>query len=190
MSTGYNAANVAAGKPRLVGGVYMAPAGTTLPTSASATLGASFESLGYVSDDGVKYNGGISGSEVRAWGGDVIYVGSKGRTEEWKLKLMEVMSAAVNKLIYGSDNVTGDGATLAVTANNNDMPSHVFVIDMILGDVLKRVVIPNGWLKDIAEITYKDDEPAGYEVTITGGADDSGNTHYEYSAAQSSGSSI
>ena len=187
MSTDNTVTNVAAGKPRIVGGVYMAPAGTALPTDAATALASAYKPLGYVSSDGVKNNNTLSGKEVRAWGGDIIYVGSEGRTDEWKMKLMEVLNENVLKLVAGDDNVTGSIATaLSVAINNADLPTHVFVIDMILRGTLKRVVIPVGKLKDISEITYADSDPVGYEVTVSALTDSSGNSHYEYFGVQSS----
>ena len=38
------------------GSVYVAPVGTTLPTSATASLNAAFTELGYVTEDGVSLN--------------------------------------------------------------------------------------------------------------------------------------
>jgi hypothetical protein len=52
---------------------------------------------------------------------------------------------------------------------------------MILkGNILKRVVIPDGQITNVEEITYDDSKAIGYAVTLAAYPDASGNTHYEY----------
>ena len=173
-------ANVSAGKPRATGGIWRAPAGSTLPTDASTALDAAFVCLGYANDDGVT-NEFSTEDEVKAWGGDIVL---STKTDEFTFTLIESINPDVLGAVYGGSNVTGTVAT-GVTVNVNDamQESAIWVIELLLAKTTyKRIVIPKGMVKEVGEIAYKDDEPIGYEITLSCGVDASGNTHYEYIA--------
>lgn len=174
--------NVSAATPGVSGAIYRAPIGTTLPTDASTTLGVAFVELGYVSEDGLVNTNSPETENIKEWGGtDVLNVLTE-KTDEWQCTLIEVLNVNVLKAIYGASNVTGTLSTgITVTANTDEQEEAIWVVDMVMRNgVLKRVVIPNGKISELGDITYKRDEAVGYEITLTGLADNSGNTHYEY----------
>lgn len=180
-----DATKVSVGKPKVGGAVHWAPLGTSLPTSATASLAAAFVELGYVSEDGLTNNNSPESDTVKAWGGDTVLTLQTDRPDTFALTLLEAMNEDVLKTIYGSSNVTADGSgNLTVKATAGEMPSGAWVFDMILkGGRAKRIVVPNGTISELGEITYKDDEAVGYNITITDVPDNSGVYHYEYITA-------
>lgn len=178
------ATNVSAGKPAVNGAVFRAPLSQSLsiPTSATATLAAAFVGLGYVSDDGVKNTNSPSSQTIKAWGGDTVLVIQTEKPDEFELTLIETLNKNVLSAVYGSTNVSGSiGTGITVNANAKEAEEAAWVIDMVLrGDVLKRIVIPDGKVSNVAEINYSDEEAIGYQLTISAMPDSSGNTHYEY----------
>ena len=183
------ATNVSAGKPAVSGAIYRAlrTNNLTVPTTASATLDAGFKCLGYVSEDGVKNSMSIEGGQINAWGGDVVLPFEKSRKDEFKFKLLEILNDDVLKAVFGDSNVSVTAATssapkaIAVNVDSDEQVEAVWVIDMLLrGNNPKRIVIPYGKISAIGEISYKDDEAVGYDLTIAASADGNGNTHYEY----------
>ena len=46
--TNNNTANVAAGKPKVNGAIFVAPVGSTLPTDASTELKEAYKNLGFI----------------------------------------------------------------------------------------------------------------------------------------------
>lgn len=189
MSTTNTVANVSVGKPNIVGAVYHAPAGTTLPTSTAAELNAAFDPMGYVSDDGITNSSSLTTTEIKAWGGDVVAVPQTEKKDTFKLKLIECTNVDVLATVFGSANVSGALATgITVNINSAELPAGCWVIDMILRDnTAKRIVIPSGKISALGDVVYKDDAVIGYEITVTCLPDSSGNTHYEYIKAASSG---
>lgn len=186
---GNNAMNASTGKPATAGAIYRAvrTANLEIPTTPSATLSADYKCLGYVSEDGLKNNIEKEFEDIKAWGGDTVYTVESSQDDKFQFTLLEVLNEDVLKAVFVDSNVTVTAATttapksIAVNVNSTQTPECVWVIDMIMrGNNPKRIVIPYGKVVTIGEITYKDDEAVGYDVTIAATPDQNGNTHYEY----------
>lgn len=188
MSVDTNKSNVSVGKPKLSGAIYRAALGTSLPTSAGATLDAGFKAMGYVSADGVTNSSNLTISNIKAWGGDTVIVSQTDRTDTFAFTLIESLNADVLAAVYGADNVSGALATgVTVESNAEVQPEASWVIDMVLnGNTAKRIVIPNAVISGLGDVVYKDDTAIGYNVTLTCLPDSAGNSHYEYIKAASS----
>lgn len=174
--------NVSTAKPAVAGAISIAPKGSTLPTTASEALDAAFKTMGYVSEDGVVNANSPSVETIKAWGGDTVLTTSSEKPDTFAYTLLEVLNVEVLKYVYGADNVTGTlAAGITISANNAVQAEYAIVIDMIMrGGVLHRIVIPDGAISEVGEITYRDSEAAGYNTTVTCMPDANGNTHYEY----------
>ncbi len=174
--------NVTAAKPVVAGAVAVGATTATLPTSASTALGSGFTSLGYISEDGLTNNNTPESESIKAWGGDVVLNLMTGKEDTFTFTLIEAINLDVLKVVYGTSNVSGTlGSGVTVNAKAAEPEAHAWVIDMILrNNVAKRIVIPNGTISEVGEITYADAEAVGYEITVTAFPNSSGITHYEY----------
>ena len=174
--------NVSAAKPKVGGAVYIAPAGTAIPTDATTALNTAFKSLGYISEDGLTNSNSPEVGEVKAWGGDVVLTPNNSRKDTFQFTLLESIDVNVLKLAYGSDNVSGTLATgIAVHVGPEEGEEHAMVVEMIgKGGVLHRICVASCVLTALGEVSYKDANAVGYNVTLTASADASGFTHHEY----------
>lgn len=174
--------NVTAAKPKVGGAAYRAKLGTALPTDAKTALDAAFVAQGYISTDGLTNASELSVEEVKAWGGDVVYNAQTEKKDTFKFKLIEGLNVEVLKTVHGGGNVNGSLAEgVTVNVNSTEVEPSAWVFEIVLkGGVAKRVVIPSASITSIGEVKYADNEPVGYELTLSATPDEAGNTHYEY----------
>lgn len=179
--------NVVAGRPKSTGGAYIAPSGSTLPTDSTTALDAAFKSLGYIGDAGVTETVGRTTTTVKAWGGDIVKVLQTDFSVTYQLTLIESMLGDVAKAVNDSANVTATAASsthgnrLAVSVKSAPLSKKVWAFEIADGDASVRIVIPNGQIITVGDVTYSDGAVIGYPVTIQAFPDDSGVNSYKYS---------
>ncbi len=179
--------NVSLGKPKATGALFVAPAGTALPTNASDALDAAFKGLGYVSEEGLVNNIETDVQDIYAWGGDNVLSGQKTFAEMFTFNLIET-NVETARLYYGENNVTVDGSNITIKANSQPLPAITFVAELTMtGGRVKRIVVERGQIVDRSgEITYVDGEPIAYPISLKAYPDGDGNTHTEYIAVVAS----
>lgn len=178
-----NAQNVSAAKPKAGGAVFVAPLGTTLPTSVDEALSSDYKSLGYVSDEGVSNGTNIESETKKAWGGDSVLTTQKSKDDTYKMNLIEFLNKEVIKTVYGAANVSGELETgIEIHCNNSDMEEKVYVIDEMLRNGVKmRTVIGAAKISAMEDIVHNDDTILGYNITLaTSPFNDDQDTHITY----------
>lgn len=182
--------NIAGGTPLAAGGIYGAPIGTALPTDTAVALNAAFTPYGYVDEKGLqpsgsgdKYDGKI------AWGGDTVATVLKEKSvRAWKFGLLEILNPDVNKLLYGSTNVTvtpavvGTGTKQTILDKGDEIPHMSWVFDMRWGALGKRLrfVVADGQLAFTDEDPYVHDNITMYSCELTAFPDSAGVRVYRY----------
>lgn len=178
-----NAANVAMGKPKAGGAIFRA-VGTIaeIPTTATAALGAEFKNLGYASEDGLTNAVSTDSTSIKDWSGQEVLKEQTSREESFKFTLIETNAETLNA-IYGEENVSVVTDSIAVIHNGAERVYAAYVFEILLGSGrVKRIFVPRGMITEVGDITYKNGEPIGYEVTVSAMPDTEGNTAYSYIA--------
>lgn len=177
-----DATNVGVGKPKVTGAVFIAPAKTTLPTDASATLDTKFKGLGYMSEDGATIAEERDSEDIPAWGGDIVYTAQTSYKETIAFTPIEI-NPEVMKAMYGEDNVKVEEGKLTVTHNAAELPELPLVIETAPNSkTVTRYVVPRAKLTEKGDLSLNGSDPMGRELTFTALPDEDGNTMYEYHA--------
>lgn len=181
-----DAGNVSFGKPKAVGGVWIAPKGTTLPTDGTTALTGAYKNMGYISEDGYVQSIETDTEEIKAWGGDVVLTAQSSYKETHTVNFIETKVDTL-KAIFGASNVTEASGKITVNVKSTPLDECVVVIELALtGGRIKRVVIPHAKIADRSgDITYSDTSAVAYPAKFSAAPDASGNYHVEYIATVS-----
>lgn len=177
-----NSANVSAAKPNVGGAIWWAPEGTDVPTDASTSLPDAFQSVGYVSEDGLTEKETRSYTKHKAWGGDTVESSQTEYAKAYGFKMIETNETTM-KVRYGVDNVTAEGGKVThIKHNAKELPEGVWVVEMIIAGQIVRKVMPRGKIEEIGDIAYNDGNLVSYDVTLGLLPDANGNYEDTYFA--------
>lgn len=178
-----NSSNVTTGRPNIAGSVYVAPKGTALPTDATTTLADAYKCLGYVSEDGLENSNDLTFSDIKEWGGTIVYRSLTEMVDNFALSLIESENVEVLKAVYGSANVTEEDGAITVNVKSDDPEEKVWVFELALrGNKKKRIVVQSGAITAREAIAYNAEDAVAYGITVSAYPDANGNTHTEYIA--------
>jgi hypothetical protein len=185
MTTNNNPDFVAVGKPAPEGAAFIAPPATALPTDAASALASAFVCVGYAGDAGLTNSVTTEATEIKAWGGKTVLNVQSSYAETYTLRLIECMNPVVLTEIFGKNNVIEDEGLIRVAHTAQERTYHPWVFDLIVGDKLKRCVIPSGKITAVGDIIYSDSEAIGYDITISCQPNEAGETSIEYIQTES-----
>ena len=183
-----NDVRIGAPEQKTTGAIKHAPVGTTLPVLSDigvsgVTLDPAFVGDEYVSEDGLTLSPSMSTTNIKDWSGTVV----RKLLEEFDGTLSWTMISTNEdtlKIAFGDDYVTSAAATLAhgaqvraaLGAHLPDTQSWVFL--MKDGDARVVIVVPNGQITEVGDVTFVSNNAIGWQVTLSTYPDSDGNSIY------------
>lgn len=150
------------------GHVYVAPAGTALPTDLSA-LDSKYVDLGYVTEDGVSFSFGREVEDLNAWQGDKIRTLSTKEPASVSFALMQTNSTILT-VAYGGGTVSEstDKKTFTFTPpKSGTNTERILVIEFSDGaDITYRYVIPRSQIEGNVDYTLTRAGALTYPLTM------------------------
>lgn len=150
------------------GHIYVAPAGTPMPTSLSASLNAAFEEIGYTNEDGVKFTDGKTTNAIRVW--QSFYPARYHITE--REAMLEFTLAQWNErtvaLAFGGGEFTEPtpGEYRYTPPSPETVDERAMVVDLSDGDRNFRFAIPNGFVTSNTESSFTRTGPSLLPITF------------------------
>lgn len=164
------------------GGGWVSPTGTASPADPTTQPASPWETLGAISNDGLTYGFDESSQEFTPWGFTAPWrraVTKSVRT--FKAILWETSRITCQSVMYRLDEtalqpVSGLTSFAETASPQPDRRAWWFVV--LDGSTSRGFYVPQGEITDRSDVKFKQDETAGYEITITAYPDTAGNTVY------------
>lgn len=182
-----NTSDVRIGAPDqgTTGAILNAPLGTTLPSMSNWELDQAFQGNEYVSEDGLTLTPSMSTTDIKDWSGATVrkVLESFDGTLSWT---MISTNAEALGIAFGADHVETQAATpTSGTKNKVELGAHLpesrsWVFKMKDGDAKIMIVVPEGQVTEVAEVTFAANAAIGWNVTLSCYPDDGGESIYIY----------
>lgn len=166
------------------GGGWVGDVGTTAPDGPFTSPPVPWVPLGAISDDGLTYGFNEDSQAFTPWGQTSPFRTTITKSiRTFKVTLWETARVAVQSVMYRTpiEDLTPDGTSgltqfAETAAPTPDRRAWWFVV--FDGDTGRGFYVPQGEVSDRADVTFKQTDMSGYEITITAYPDDAGNTVY------------
>lgn len=164
----------------VTGVVYVAPLGTALPGSVSASPNAAFKDVGYISDGGITQSVSVDTTDIVAWqNATTVRTLQTGHTVTYALEFLEV-----NWLTLDTYFGNFSGGVSELTSDTTLRKSWIIHVDDGTDDM--RVVIPEGQITERGDTVFVSGDAVKLPITITAYPDDTGVKAYIYTSASGS----
>lgn len=159
-------ANVSANVKVAVSGAFsFAPTGSAAPTNATTALDTAYQSVGYISEDGVTETRDRSTTNIIAWQ-NADTVRTVVTESSITIQFVGIESNANMIGLYYGATVATDGSVEIVPASTGGR--RACVLDFVDGTDAVRMYLPEAELSETGDQVMASGEPVGYDVTIIG----------------------
>ena len=173
---------------KVTGAIKHAPIGTTLPslssiTKAAVTIDGAFTGDEYVSEDGLTLAPSVSTTDIKDWSGATVrkVLESFDGTLNWTM--ISTNEGAMG-VAFGAEHVTASAATATHGAQTRtELGAHLperqsWVFLMKDGDARIVIVVPDGQVTEVGEVTFASNSAVGWAVTLSTYPDENGENIY------------
>lgn len=170
------------------GAILCAPLGTAVPTLDSITpaavkLDPAFKDAGYASSDGVTMTPDYSTNDITEWGGSMVRRVLETFTGEISFTLIQTDDMSF-KMALGDEHVEAMDATnkhgnqVSAKFGAHLPEAKAWVFKMKDGAARMLIVVPNGQVTSLDEVTFNSTDPVGWAVTVSCYPDADGESIY------------
>ena len=146
---------------------YHAPAGTALPATADAVLGAAWKEVGYVSQDGLTVAVNATTEGIKDWSNRIVRMVVTDSNETAQASVITTTEETL-ATVLGEDNVSAEGGTITAGLSLSTLPQEeAFLFRMKDGDDMIIIGCEKGQITALANLTFQPGGAITWTPTIT-----------------------
>lgn len=150
------------------GHFYVAPVGTTFPTTTAAAW-TSFTDVGYLTTDGPAMTPSVASKEINGWQSRLpIRTLITARSLDIKANLQQ-MTGTNLKLAFGGGTITslGGGDYKFAPPSLGSVDERAAGLEVLDGTFIYRFLFPRLIVRDVGDIIFKNDEETHFDLTLS-----------------------